>query len=359
MRNLLSSQAALVQSLAEGVRIDSLSSGHEDSTAEKMSNENRELTKIENWLVEFLDTLEVLLVERRVDEAMAALDEGEMVVEEANEKQTLSPATFLQLQAAVSGQRQKLADQLAETMCQPSARAAELRSAAQSLKKLGDGPRAHMLMLSSHKQKLQNNMQSLHSASITCRGAYTAALSHVVFGTIAQAASDSLAVFNEEPAYASELVTWAVKQTRAFADLLKRHILVPSAASGCLRVAAECVQICMGYCYLLEARGLSLSPVLLRIYRPYIEQTLSASLKRIEQNSAALAVTDDWFLLYSPVGIRPMGSGTSVSMNASQPKLSSSAHRFNSMVQVIVVSIICSFTTPRINPFHHCQCFFA
>lgn len=336
MRNLLSTQAALVQSLAEGVRIDSLSSGDEDSTAENMSNENRELTKIENWLVEFLDTLEVLLAERRVDEAMAALDEGENIVEEANDKQTISPAAFLSLQAAIAGQRQKLADQLAETMCQPSARGIELRSAVQALKKLGDGPRAHMLMLSSHKQKLLNNMQSLRSASITCGGGYTAALSHIVFATIAQAASDSLAVFNEEPAYASELVTWAVKQSQVFANLLKRHILAPSAASGGLRLAAECVQICLGHCYLLEARGLALSPVLLRIFRPYIEQALSTNLKRIEHNSAALAVTDDWFLLYSPVGIRPMGSGMSLSMNASQPKLSSSAHRFNSMVQVIV-----------------------
>lgn len=340
MRNLLSTQATLVQSLAEGVRIGSLTSGDEDSTEEEMSNESKELSKTEKWLVEFMDTIEVLLAERRVDEALAALDEGDLIVEEANDRRTLSPAALLSLQSAITEQRQKLADQLAETMGQPSARGAELRSTVQALKKLGDGPRAHQLLLKSHEQKLQSNMQSFNTSCTSTGGAHTAALSHIVFGTIAQAATDSLAVFSEESAYASELVTWAVKQTQIFANLLKRQILAPSAASGSLRLAAECVQICLGHCYLLEARGLALSPVLLRIFKPYVEQALSANLKRIEQSSAAFAADDDWSLVYSPVGLRSMGSA----MSLSSPKLSSSAHRFNSMVQVIVIAL-------RINPF--------
>ena len=66
MRNLLSTQAALVHGLSEGVHIDSLSTGPEDSAGEDVLYENKELSNIENWLVEFLDTLEVLLSERRV-----------------------------------------------------------------------------------------------------------------------------------------------------------------------------------------------------------------------------------------------------------------------------------------------------
>ncbi|PQQ07541.1 exocyst complex component EXO84A [Prunus yedoensis var. nudiflora] len=334
MRNLLSTQAALVHGLSEGIRVDSLSAGYEDFTKEDTSIENRELSEIENWLGEFHDTLEVLLAERRVDEALAALDEGERVVDQANERHKLSPAAFLSMQITITEQRQKLIDQLAETMCQPSTRVVELRSAVVALKKLGDGPRSHTLLLNAHRQKLQSNMQGLSSTSTSFGLAYIAALSQLVFSSIAQAASDSLAVFSEETAYTSELVTWAVKQTEALAQLLKRHVLASSAASGSMRVAAECVHICLGHCSLLEDRGLCLSPVLLRLFRPFLEQALSSNLKRIEQSSAALAAADDWLLLYPPIGARLMGSTSSLNaVSAYQPKLSSSAHRFNSMVQ--------------------------
>jgi hypothetical protein len=336
MRNLLSTQAALVHGLAEGVHIDSLSTGPEDSAAEDVLHENKELSNTENWLVEFLDTLEVLLAERRVDEALAALDEGESIAEEAKERHTLSQTTLLSLKTAITEQRQKLADQLAETTCQPSTRGVELRSAVLALKKLGDGPRAHTLLLNSHKQKLQCNMQSLRPSNASYGAAYTASLSQLVFSTIAQAASDSLAVFGEEPAYASEFVTWAVRQTEAFTLLLKRHVLASSAAVGGLRTAAECVHICLAHCSLLEASGLALSPVLLRVFRPLTEQALNDNLKRIEQSCAALAAADDWLLSYPVAGTRVTSSTSLGSVNSSQPKLSTSAHRFNSMVQVTI-----------------------
>ncbi|XP_021685388.2 exocyst complex component EXO84A [Hevea brasiliensis] len=332
MRNHLSTQAALVHGLAERVRIQSLWADSEDSLAvDLLKFENRELPKTEDWLIEFLETLDVLLAERRVDEAMEALDKGESLAREASKKHTLSPTALITLQTAIREQRQRLADQLAETTSQSSTRGVELRSSVLALKKIGDGPRAHSLLLNSHHQKMQSNIHNMRSYNA---GAYTAALSQLVFSTIAQAASDSLAVFGEEPAYSSELVTWAVKETEVFASLLKRHVLASSAIAGGLRVAAECIQICLGHCSLLEARGLALSPVLMRLFRPSMEQALSANLRRIEQTSAALAAAEDWLLAYPPVGGRPSTSSSSLS-NATvlQPKLTGSANRFNSMVQ--------------------------
>ncbi|CAN6550619.1 unnamed protein product [Malus baccata var. baccata] len=341
MRNLLSSQATLVHGLSDGTRVDSLSTGNEDLNDEDILVESKELSEIENWSGEFEDTLEVLLAERRVDEALTALDEGERIVQQAKDRSKLTPAAFLSLQTTITEQRQKLMDQLAETMNQPSTRIVELRPAVLALKKLGDGPRSHTLLLNAHHQKLKSNMQGLSLSSTSYGGAYIAALSQLVFSSIAQAASDSLAVFSEEPAYTSELVTWAVKQTEAFAQLLKRHVLASSAAAGSLRVAAECVHICLGHCSLLEDRGLCLSPVLLKHFRPFLEQALYSNLKRIEQSSAALAAADDWMLLYPPVGSRLMGSTSSLTtMSQNQPKLSSSAHRFNSMVQELLEDMV-------------------
>ena len=272
-----------------------------------------------------------------MDEALAALDEGERVASEAKERKTLTPAVLMSLQASIVERRQKLADQLAEAACQPSTRGGELRSAISALKKLGDGPRAHSLLLNAHLQRYQCNMQSLRPSSTSYGGAYTAALCQLVFSAIAQAASDSSGIFGKEPAYSSELVMWATKQTEAFASLVKRHALASSAAAGGLRAAAECVQIALGHCSLLEARGLALCPVLLKLFRPSVEQALDANLKRIEESTAALAAADDWVLTYPPTTTRQSGRPSSVSLSNSaafQHKLTSSAHRFNLMVQV-------------------------
>ncbi|OIW08876.1 hypothetical protein TanjilG_05851 [Lupinus angustifolius] len=338
IRNLLSTQAALIHGLAEGVHIDSLSIPNSDGLSkDAISNhEERETSDLDKWLVEFPDLLDVLLAERRVEEALTALDEGERVVSEAKEMKSLNPSVFLSLQNSIMERRQKLADQLAEAACQPSTRGAELRASISALKRLGDGHHAHSLLLNAHLQRYQYNMQSLRPSSTSYGGAYTAALAQLVFSTVAQAENDSLAIFGDEPAYTSELVMWATKQTEAFALLVKRHALASSAAAGGLRAAAECVQIALGHCSLLEARGLALCPVLLKLFRPSVEQALDANLKRISESTAALAAADDWVLSYPTVANRQNGRPSSISVGnttAFQHKLTSSAHRFNLMVQ--------------------------
>ncbi|XP_008229365.1 PREDICTED: exocyst complex component EXO84B [Prunus mume] len=335
IRNLLSTQAALIHGLAEGVNIGSLSVSEGSTANGVLISEDKEPSDLEKWLVEFPDLLDVLLAERRVDEALDALDEGERVAAEAKQLKLLDPALLMSLQNSIVERRQRLADQLAEAACQPSTRGGELRAAISALKRLGDGPRAHSLLLNAHFQRYQYNMQSLRPSSTSYGGAYTAALSQMVFSAIAQAASDSSAIFGKETDYTSELVMWAIKQTEAYALLIKRHALASSAAAGGLRAAAECVQIALGHCSLLEARGLALCPVLLKLFRPSVEQALEANLKRIEESTAALAAADDWVLTYAPTATRQPGRPSSTSLNttAFQHKLTSSAHRFNLMVQ--------------------------
>ncbi|KAI3814871.1 hypothetical protein L1987_14518 [Smallanthus sonchifolius] len=338
IRNLLSTQSTLIHGLADGIHVESLSvtipggSFSNDLSADLDSDPS----DLENWLVEFPDTLDVLIAERRVEEALATLDEGEHVASEAKRKNSLSPVILASLQTAITACRQRLANQLADAASQPTTRGGELRAAISALKKLGDGPRAHSLLLQAHSQRLQSDMQNLRPSSTSYGGAYTAAISQLVFSVIAQTATDANAIFGKEPAYSSELVMWATKQTEDFALLVKRHALASSAAAGGLRAAAECVQIALGHCSLLEARGLTLCPVLLKLFRPSVEQALDANLKRIEGSTAALAAADDWDLSSSPTVTRLSGRPSSTSLNtiiAYQHKLSSSAHRFNSMVQ--------------------------
>ncbi|KAG9141386.1 hypothetical protein Leryth_001833 [Lithospermum erythrorhizon] len=343
MRNLLSTQVTLIHGLAEGVHIDSLSD--DDSSISSISkDEMRETSDLEKKLREFPDLLDVLLAERRIDEALDSLDEGDRIISEAKDNSSLSSAVLLPLQSAITERRQKLANQLGEAACQPSTRGVELRAAIYALKRLGDGPRAHQLLLNAHYQRYQYNMRTLRPSSTSYGGAYTAALSQLVFSAVAQAASDSMAIFKNEKAYTSELVVWATKQTEDFALLVKRHALASSAAAGGLRAAAECVQIALGHCSLLEEKGLCTILFFKRLPSRLVgvlEQALDANLKRIEESTAALAAADDWELTVAPSSARQSGRSiatpTGITMG-SHHKLSSSAHRFNTMVQVCVIT---------------------
>ncbi|PHT36095.1 Exocyst complex component EXO84A [Capsicum baccatum] len=334
LRNLLSTRAAIVHGLAEGINIDSLSSSEGSIQDDRYNQCNSDTINTESWLGQFVEKLEVLLAERRVDEVLDVLDEGEHMANDSRSKQTLTPPTLLSLQKVITEQKQKLAAELAEASFQSSVSAAELRFAVRALKRLGDGPRAHTLMLSYHQQKLHGNMQGIRPSGTSHGVAYSAGLSQLVFSTIAQATSDSLALFDDEPSYSSELVTWAVNQTQNFSHLIKRFVIASPAASGCLRPVAESVHISLGHCSLLEARGLTLSPVLVKIFRPCVEQALYANIKRIEQCTAAHAAVDDWSPTYPPTVSRSLGTASLAGVIASQPKLSSSAHRFNTMVQL-------------------------
>ncbi|KAH7661864.1 Exocyst complex subunit protein [Dioscorea alata] len=337
MRNLLSTQVAVICELTQGNPVESLCADSGGFVEDDLSNfEYREPSYVEKLCTELADKLEILVAERRVDEALDALDEAELVAAEAKANQTLRTAELLSLEITITQNRRKLADQLAEVAFKSSARGIKLHGALLALRRLGDGPRAHNLLLNGHHERLQRNMKSIQPTS-TSYGAYTDALSQLVFSAIAQAMHDSQAVFADDSGYASELVQWSTKRAEAFVQLVKNHVLDSCADDGGLRAATECIQTALGHCSLLEAQGFSLSWLLLQHFRPIVEEALDAKLKIIEGHTAELAAADDWVLIHPPSLISSYK--TSSTAAGSQPKLSKSAHCFHSMVQDLLEDV--------------------
>ena len=321
MRNLLSNQASLIHDLAEGGQLDSLPEVCDIETEDgKYPINNQMLPEGGKHFHLLLDTLDILIAERRIDEALDALLEGEKLVVSLSDKDTAA-----WLQKSISERKERLRELLIEIARQPSTRGSELRTAIAALYKLGDGPCAHTLLLTAHSQRLQNNMQGLRAYGNAYTGSYSSALSQLVFSSISQAAKDSLSVFGKEAQYMSELVLWASEETKKFASIVKRHVLSSAAAAGGLRVA-------LGHCSLLEVQGLALCPALLKLFRPDVEQALQANLTHIEGCVSVLAAADDW-VVYSASGSRS-GSKNQVYEGLIQFKLSSSAHRFQMLIQV-------------------------
>lgn len=174
----------------------------------------------------------------------------------------------------------------------------------------------------------------MRPVGVTYSAAYTTDLSRSVFSTILAAAQDSSFVFGDSQASASELVLWAHGETEFCSQLLHQFVLASAAAAGGLRLSAECVQIAVSHCSLLEDYGLAMVPVLLRCVRPSVERALDANVKRIDDSVTAMASADDWSL--QPVPLHPKSPATRVSagMPLAAFKLSSSAYRLYAMVQV-------------------------
>lgn len=191
MRNLLNNQSTLVRSLAESGASKPTSGTAGAVTQEKgLPQHDKEPSQLERRAQALPDILDVLLAEKKVDQALLVLEEGDRLVTEGfqptGHEGGMSTGTASELQVALSERRARLAEQLAEAIQQPFFRGSELRSAIAALDKLGDGTRAHTLLLHSHHERLQHNIRGLRPSGTSYGGAYTAALSQLVFSAIAQ-----------------------------------------------------------------------------------------------------------------------------------------------------------------------------
>ncbi|KAG6429648.1 hypothetical protein SASPL_107700 [Salvia splendens] len=343
---ILSLRANIIHGIADGVRIESLPDGTDHARkAADLEFQDTEPPKYDKWLSQFMEKIEVLLAERRIDEALAILDEGEVLAEESRGTKSMTTQAILLLEHSIMVNRQKLANQLADATCQASTK--WLRASFSSSSDEKD--RRWPTLLKSHQQKLHRNMQSLQPSSTTYGAAYTTALAHLVFSTIAQASNDSLTIFDDEPAFTSELVTWAVNPTLAFAQLIKRNVVATPAASGCLRIVAECIHICLGHSFLLEDRGLGLWPTVWNFFRPFLEQALTTTLKKIDLCIAALAASEDWSLCHSPIaGRQCFDIGSLEILHLSEQALEGVLQSFNAYVSLLVNALPSSMDTENL-----------
>lgn len=188
LRTLLRSRAAVVRSLATIEWTVPADPKQSEIVAGCYSGDDLVVSELEEDAKSLPDVFDVLFAERKVDLALSLLEQGEATVDKGyagtNMESGLSPVTAAILQIELSERRARIVNYLTDICQQPSVRGVELRSAIAALDRLGEGARAHTLLLLAHQGSLKHNIHGLRPSGTSYGGAFTAALSQMTFSAI-------------------------------------------------------------------------------------------------------------------------------------------------------------------------------
>lgn len=275
LRKHISSQGITVQDLMTGVcrELEEWNRENADTNDTPPDPKVNELQEMDDPQKKFLEKIDVLLAEHKVEEALEALEAEERNFSGDSSTESSSyKSSFLERKAM-------LEDQLIEIAELPAVSANELKKALSGLIKLGKGPSAHLLLLKSRGSRLQKNIEVFLPSCSVCPKTFPAALSRLVFSMISLTTRESGLIFGDDPVYTNRVVQWAEWEIEFFVRLVKENS-PPSETISALRAASICVQDSLNYCLLLESQGLKLSKLLLVLLRPYIEEVLELNFRR-------------------------------------------------------------------------------
>ncbi|PPD80447.1 hypothetical protein GOBAR_DD22620 [Gossypium barbadense] len=276
LRKHISSQGIIVQDLMTGVCRELEESNQENADTNdtpldpKVDDVQEEMDDPKK---KFLEKIDVLLAEHKVEEALEALEAEEKNFSGDSSTESSSyKSSFLERKAM-------LEDQLTEIAELPAVSANELKKALSGLIKLGKGPSAQLLLLKSRGSRLQKNIEGFLPSCSVCPKTFPAALSRLVFSMISLTTRESGLIFGDNPVYTNRVVQWAEWEIEFFVRLVKENA-PPSETISALRAASICVQDSLNYCLLLESQGLKLSKLLLVLLRPYLDEVLELNFRR-------------------------------------------------------------------------------
>lgn len=278
----ISGQRILVQDLMNGVCRE-LEEWTQASDSIDEVEESPQINELESngadYRTIFLEKIDVLLAEHKMDEVIELIDIEEKSHPElkaSGDSLSTEPSTF---RSALLKRKAMLESQLVEITEQPSIGVGEIKKALSALLKLGKGPLAHQLLLKSYGSRLQKSIEGFLPLCPCYPETYSATLSNLVFSSISLTTKESAAMFGDNPVYSNRIVQWAEWEIESFVRLVKEHA-PPSDTASALHAASVCVQASLNHCSALESQGLNLSKLLLVLLRPYIEEVLELNFRR-------------------------------------------------------------------------------
>lgn len=335
LRKHISAQGILVQDLMTGVchELGEWNCANGDVGDSQQDPESDELqnplsSDTDDHKVIFLEHVDVLLAEHKVEEAIEALDAEERNCPELKGSGDTSSTEVSSYKSAFLERKSTLEGQLVEIAEQPLVGILELKKALSALIKLGKGPFAHQILLKSYGSRLQKSIEVFLCSCPVYPRTFPATLSRLVFSIISLTTKESGLIFGDNPVYTNRVVQWAEWEIEYFVRLVKEN--APSSETvSALGAASSCIQASLNYCSMLEPQGLKLSKLLLVLLRPYIEEVLELNFRRARKVVLDVAEIDENLLL-SPRSVSPL----SMFATSSDSVLLDSGMRFMDIVEV-------------------------
>ncbi|GFS45030.1 hypothetical protein Acr_00g0093730 [Actinidia rufa] len=299
LRKHISAQGIVVQDLMSGVcrELDEWTGAIGDIQEAEQNLHNCEpedplSNKEEDHKRVFLENVDVLLAEHKVEETLEALDAEERSHPELKVSGDTSSSEPSSYKSAFLKRKAMLESKLVEITEQPVVGVLELKKAVSGLIKLGKGALAHQLLLKSYGCRLQKSIEAFLPLCPSYPETYSATLSNLVFSSISLTTKQSNLMFGDNPVYTNRVIQWAEWEIESFVRLVKENA-PPSETVNALRAASTCVQASLSHCFVLESQGLKFSKLLLVLLRPYIEEVLELNFRRARRVVLDFTGTDD------------------------------------------------------------------
>ncbi|KAJ1701074.1 hypothetical protein LUZ63_000853 [Rhynchospora breviuscula] len=269
LKSNYSAHKSIVQDLSSAVtgELDAWERLSGNEIADLQNSELEHLLNLDNdsSQVVFLQNLDMLLAERKIEEALSMLLDSVEIIESNS--------------LEISKRKDMLVDQLVATSNQPCIKYSDLKKALEGLIKLGREALAQELFLKVFASRLQRKVDSFLPSCMILPNTYTATFSKLYFSTIMEAANEFNLLFGEIEPHASLLVEWAESEMEQFAHLVREN--APSLeTTSALCSACICIQASLNYCIMLEGNGLKLSDLVLFLLSQHVEEVIDKNFRR-------------------------------------------------------------------------------
>ncbi|KAL4572724.1 hypothetical protein LXL04_019507 [Taraxacum kok-saghyz] len=269
LRKNISAQGILIQDLQSGVHHELTQWARSTNTENPQKDTETDfLTESQDEKKSFLEKIDLLLSQHKVEEAIEAIETEER---KHPDLKTSGPS----LSNELIKRKSLIEDQILQIIEQT-----DLKKSVSGLLKLGKGPLGQQIFLKSKAARLQKNIQIFLPSCPCYPETFPATLSNIIFSTISQTTKEMGTIFGDDNlAYSNRLVQWAEREIELFVKLVKEN--APSSETvSALHTASVCVQASLNHCSVLESQGLKLSKVLLVLLEPYIEEVLELNFRR-------------------------------------------------------------------------------
>ncbi|XP_072970741.1 exocyst complex component EXO84A-like isoform X2 [Typha angustifolia] len=292
LKGHISTQRELIKDLTSNLYLKALSEYVVETIIDEMNESDLcSPSSCEAHIDDTFDTVDILLSEHKMEEAMVLLEMTTQTIEKMSNEDSSSPLVMAYM-SAISVYKTKIANHFSHVAQHPRVSQTELHKALYGLCKLGETNRASFLLLGFYRSRLICYREEFLCSKPILHGNYLKELARIVFSVISQAARSFVVLYGESSSYTSELIKWATEETEAFCLTFEEYVKSISEISGSLSLAVEAVNCVLSYCSLLESQRIFLQADLVKLIRPCMKVVLQIHIDHLKKVIGLLVVGD-------------------------------------------------------------------